>query len=113
MTPERAIEIVYAVNCRLFFNMGILEECPSLDGVSLSEMLLAKQTVEKINREEEARGRSQGRGVTMTVIPDDRLIAATYVLEHYPASLDSVVAVIAGNKTKVLGVQVLPGRGCK
>ena len=81
MTPDRAIDIVRRINARYFLAMGISQEpvLPSLDGVSLAEMLEATGTVGKINDTTTA-----GTGPkAFYVVPDDRLIAAVYTVVNY------------------------------
>lgn len=93
VTLERASEIVAAICYRSFhaMDMGIsaLPERP-LEGVTLAEMLEARALVEAQNNEATAAQRSIGGSITISIIPDDRLIAAAYALENY-ASTDSVV----------------------
>jgi hypothetical protein len=87
MTPDRAREIVNAINNRCLFKMGLTEKLPSLAGVSLAQMVEATQIVEAGNA---ARGAVRG-GHTIHMIPAERLIAAVYALENYPADGDAVV----------------------
>lgn len=83
MTPERAAEIVAAINNRAFMSMGLADQAGSLQGVSLAEMLEAKALVKQGNEESEAGARRSGGGYSISCTPDDRLIAAVYTLEHY------------------------------
>lgn len=50
MTPDRAHEIVKAVNDRCFFGMGLTEKPGSLSDVSLADMLEAKRLIEEKNK---------------------------------------------------------------
>jgi hypothetical protein len=88
MTPERAKEIVSAINDRCFYTMGIgTGKLDSLEGVTLGEMLQAKEIVEQGN----ASASSAGGSYSISLIPDDRLIAAAYCMEHYPVSQAAIV----------------------
>lgn len=95
MTRERAQEIVSAINDRAYFKMG-LKEAPdigSLEGVSLAEMLEAKNTVEAGNKAAQERAKQTGGTYSVSIIPDDRLIAAAYALEHYHPDNEAVVVI--------------------
>lgn len=95
MTPERAKEIVSAINDRAYFKMG-LKEAPdigSLEGVSLAEMLEAKNAVEAGNRAAQEHAKQTGGTYSVSIIPDDRLIAAAYALEHYQPDNEAVVVI--------------------
>lgn len=89
MTPERAQEIVTAINNRCMFTMDLfgVDKLHSLKGVSLAEMLEAKEVIEAQNRAAESVDGSR----TIKMIPDDRLIAAAYCMEHYPASDEAIL----------------------
>lgn len=94
MTPERAQEIVTAINARGFYTIGLWHEgrpLGSLEGVGLAEMIEAKNAVEAANAQEEAHAKETGGGYTIRIVPDDRLIAAVYAIEHYPASSEPIV----------------------
>lgn len=95
MTRERAAEIVAAICYRSFhaMDMGIsaVPERP-LDGVTLAEMLEARALVEANNNEAIAVQRDIGGKITLSVIPDDRLIAAAFALENYPSTQRVIVA---------------------
>jgi hypothetical protein len=92
MTPDRAKEIVKAINARAFFTMGIGDGAlPPLAGVSLAEMVEAAEVVRLANATTPA---VDGRR-TIHVVPDDRLIAAVYCMEHYPCSNEPIVMVPA------------------
>lgn len=91
MTPERAQEIVSAINDRAFFRLGMVEKVGSLERVSLAEMLEAKGIVAAGNAEAKQRQEQVGGSISIKVIPDDRLIAATYALEHYHPDNEAVV----------------------
>jgi len=87
MTPERAREIVSAINDRCFFTMKLVESPKSLAGVTLAEMLEAKTIVEAENDAAE----SVNGSYTIKMVPDDRLIAAAYCMEHYPVSDEAIL----------------------
>lgn len=90
MTPERAHEIVATINRYAFYTMGLYEPgqtLGSLEGVTLAEMLEAKAWVELDN---ETRPAIDGKR-TIHVVPDDRLIAAAYVINHYQADSDAIL----------------------
>lgn len=86
---ERALSIVRAINDRCFFAMGISETVGSLEGVSLADMLEAKRLVEQRN---ENAAYVDGKR-TINVVPDDRLIAAAYTLEHYRPDNEAIAVV--------------------
>lgn len=92
MDLNRAQEIVSAINDRAFFNMGLKDTVASLGGISLAEMLEAKSVVEADNDERQRRQQMEGGAVRFRVVPDDRLIAAAYALEHYYPDNGAVVA---------------------
>lgn len=91
MTPERAQEIVSAINDRAFFKMGLVEHVRSLAGVTLAEMLEAAGIVDAGNIAQRERQQREGGSITINVIPDDRLIAAAYALEHFHPNDEAVV----------------------
>lgn len=104
MTPERAREIVAAIADRSFMAMGISDKSPSLEGVSLVDMLEAATVVEQANRE----AKTVDGMRTFHVVPDDRLIAAVYALEHYDSYGQWIAAKIDGTTTRVLRVVLMP-----
>lgn len=77
MTRERAIDICQRINARAFLAMGVTErpDLPSLEGVTLRQMLEAAAIVRLANGD--ARLVDGRRHVY--VVPDDRLVAAVYV----------------------------------
>lgn len=84
MELERAKEIVHAINCASYATMRIdgFEVPKWLEEVSLADMLEAKAAVERLDREQ----KPDVNGTrTFHMKPDDRLIAAVYVLLHYDA----------------------------
>ena len=91
MTPERAEEIISEICWRSFTSMGLNENRPlaSLSGVTLSEMLEARSIIEEQNR----RQREKAGTVTLTVIPDDRLIAEVYAFENYEPDRRPIIRV--------------------
>ncbi|AAL49610.1 unknown [Sinorhizobium phage PBC5] len=109
MPLERARQIVTAINHRAFFAMGISDKSASLEGVTLIDMIEAKARVEKENDAPPVDGKK-----AFTIVPDDRLIAAAYALEHYDGD-KSAVAVVPGRDMfgepcrKALGVVQLAG----
>lgn len=91
-TPElmplaRAVKIVTAINQRLFFAMGITDQCNSLAGVSLPDMIAARDRV----RIENSLAKPIDGVRQSYVVPDDRLISAVYTLEHYDGSDETIV----------------------
>ncbi len=105
LSLDRAIAICDAISDRVFFPMGLVATARPLEGVSLDEMLRAAALVRQANRDAKA-----VNGTTAYhVVPDDRLIAAAYVLQHYDAGDDQVAVPGAEEGTvKVLGIAVLP-----
>jgi len=90
MTPERAQEIVTAINNQALYSMGVYgpDRLAPLEGISLADMIEAKRIVEEGNKTREGPGPH-----TIHCVPDDRLIAAAYVLQHYPSSEEAVLYV--------------------
>lgn len=85
MTPERAIEIVQAINNRMFVTMDLpVPQSLPLTGVSLAQMVEAKDIVKGLNANAHAAVRAPGETYSTSVVPDDRLIAAVYAIEHFP-----------------------------
>jgi hypothetical protein len=104
MTPDRAKTIVGAINDRAFVSMGIGDGAlPSLEGVSLAEMIEAATVVRALNTAAEVRQRAEGGSVTISVVPDDRLIAAVYCMEHFPCDDESILCVPASRQERFLG----------
>lgn len=91
MTPERAQEIVTAINARCMVSMGIDQPLGSLQDVSLAEMLEAKSIVEAKNAAAQAHASENGGGYSISMVPADRLIAAVYVVGHYQPSRKPVL----------------------
>ncbi|PZU87883.1 MAG: hypothetical protein DI527_18110 [Chelatococcus sp.] len=91
MTPERAEEIVSAINYRAFISLGMADKAGSLDGVTLAEMLEAKSVVLGMNVTARERAVGDGTSYSTSVVPDDRLIAAVYVFEHYRPSREPIL----------------------
>ncbi|MEW6256928.1 MAG: hypothetical protein AB1592_13315 [Pseudomonadota bacterium] len=91
MTPERAQDIVSAINARCFVTMGIDQELYSLEGVSLAEMIEAAAIVQAKNAAAEAHARAHGGGYSISMVPAHRLIAAVYVVEHYEPAREPIL----------------------
>lgn len=109
MEIERARNIVKAVNARCFVTIGLERELPSLDGVSLAEMIEAKAIVDNVNKSSAAAAKISGGGYSISVVPDDRLIAAVYCMDHYPCSREPVLAIPSGERhQKVVAVLTIP-----
>ncbi len=104
MALNRAKAICAAINDRCFFNIGITETVGSLKDLSLAEMLEAKRIVKNKNRSADLEN-----GVrAISLIPDDRLIAAAYTLEHFHADEEeSVISVPLGANIKALAVIII------
>ncbi len=86
MDLVRAKQINEACFQHVMWGMGLTDkEPPSLEAYSLQEMLDASRLVKADNV-----GRQE-----VTVVCDERLIAALYVLYHYPASSIESVEPIA------------------
>lgn len=105
MHIARARDIVRAINARCFTTLGLEHDLPSLDGVSLAEMIEAKRVVENVNAANEAAAKFSGGRRTIHVVPDDRLIAAVYTLHHYHDSREPILSIPAGaTRNKVVAV---------
>ena len=115
MTPERAAEIVSAINDRALYQLGMVQKLGSLAGVSLAEMVEAKNVIEAGNLEARQRQEREGGSITIRTIPDDRLIAAAYALEHYRPTFEAIAVVPTSEwpfDRRVIGVFGLePGQG--
>jgi len=97
MTPERAQEIVTAINDRALLAMGIDRNMGSLEGVSLAEMLAATEIVAAGNKAREHVARQTGTSCSISIIPAERLIAAVYTLENYKPG-NEAIAIIPTNE---------------
>ncbi|MFG1376111.1 hypothetical protein [Xanthobacter autotrophicus] len=91
MTPERAREIVAAINNRALITIGIDQPLLSIEGVTLAEMLEAKAMVVAQNKRAEAEARQRGGRYSISMVPDDRLIAAAYALQHFAVSQEPIL----------------------
>lgn len=101
MSLERALEITAAI-CARSWATDISPDWaqPSLAGISLREMLDARDVVDAEN----ARPKSKGPR-TIYVVPDPRLIAAVYTFEHYEPSRQAVLSVpMADGRKRMLAV---------
>jgi hypothetical protein len=79
LTTERAIEICAAICQRAFHAEGLWDQpMTSLEGVTLGQMLEAAALVERENTRQSAASK-----VVLHVVPDPRLIAGVFTLEHY------------------------------
>jgi hypothetical protein len=111
MDTTRAREIVSAINNRCMVTIGVEEELQPLAGGSLEQMLLAKRMVETANRANQAAAKISGGRYTLNVVPDDRLIATAYVLDHYPCSNEPVLSVPYGQSSqRVVAVLSVPNQ---
>ncbi len=75
MTLERAHEIKGALVGISMVSMGLEEKCPDLSGYTLAEMVEAGKVIESAEKD----------GTPITVICDDRQVAAIYALVHHDA----------------------------
>lgn len=96
MTLERAREIVKAVNARCFVTMGLERDLPSLEGISLGEMVEATAMVRNANKAAESLAKLSGGTYSISMVPDDRLIAAAYAIDHFPISDEPILALPLG-----------------
>jgi len=104
MTPERAREIVDKCNAHIWYGMGISENVPpSLAEYSLAELMAANHMMAG-----EAGTTDNHDGTkSLAVHCDDRLVAALYVLYHYPAQPPSAVETVVNNdKAGIVVVRV-------
>lgn len=96
MDPTRAREINAALVAHAMYDMGLRDEDPpSLKGISLEEMIQATRILQKENRDNPNGG---------SCVCDDRLIAALYVLTHYPASDGDEAILVARNQRSGVAV---------
>lgn len=89
MTLERALGICQSINARLFLAEGLTDEprLPTLENVSLGEMLAAARIVSERNAAEPSRDGHR----TLIVVPCERLIAAVFVAVNYDARHTPIV----------------------
>lgn len=73
--------------------MDLVDKVASLEGVSLAEMLQAKEVIEAENRRREAYAKEHGGSYSISMVPADRLIAAAYVLDNYHPDRDAICMV--------------------
>jgi ferritin-like metal-binding protein YciE len=92
MDLTRAQSIVSAINDRAFTTMDLPADMASLADVSLADMIEAKRLVQDANEAAVTAAKGTGERYTIRVVPDDRLIAAVYAIEHYPCSNTAVLA---------------------
>ncbi|GAB4071697.1 hypothetical protein KHC28_00185 [Ancylobacter sonchi] len=93
MDIARAHEIVAAINARSLVTIGIEQPLGSLAGVTLLEMIEAKAAVERENVAAIEAAKAKGGGYSINLVPDDRLIAATYALEHFTPSREAILCI--------------------
>jgi hypothetical protein len=100
---SRSLEIVHACTETQLFAMGISKEPPpSLDEYTLEDLIDAQRAI----REENARRTDGG----VTVVSDDRGIAALYVATHFdaePADACEPIAVVGNRAVVVVDVNTL------
>lgn len=112
MDIARARDIVRAVNARCYATVGIEIELPSLEGVSLAEMIEAKQVVQNLNAANEAAAKISGGSYSISMVPADRLIAAVYTLDHYHDSREPILSIPAGTaRQRVVAVLTINNAG--
>lgn len=83
MDINQARTIVSAINSRCYATAGIDVELGDLSEVSLPQMLEAKGIVESANRAAEEKAKNTATSFSISMVPDDRLIAAVYCSLHY------------------------------
>ncbi|WP_234053678.1 MULTISPECIES: hypothetical protein [unclassified Xanthobacter] len=93
MREDRAHEIVAAINSWAAVTLGLDVSMGGLEGVSLAEMLEAKEIVETRNRRAADAAEASGGSYSISVVPDDRLVAAAYCLDHYPTGNEAILCV--------------------
>ncbi|WP_439392386.1 hypothetical protein ACRQ5Q_22585 [Bradyrhizobium sp. PMVTL-01] len=109
MELSRAREIVQAINARCFVTIGLDKDLPSLEDVSLGEMMEATNMVRNANQAARAAAEINGGGCTISIVPDDRLIAAVYTLHHYPCSREPILSIPFGAaRQHVVAVLAIP-----
>jgi hypothetical protein len=104
MDLARARDIVIAINDRCMFTMDLPAKCETLAGVSLAEMIEAKRLVQNASAANKAAAAVTGEPYTLYCVPDDRLIAAVYTLEHYDVSRTAILAVPRKGWIKALAI---------
>lgn len=93
MTKKRAFEIANICSAHALYSIGLLPQVESLDGVTLDELLKAKQIVKRAN-------------ITSLVCEDDYLAALYLAYSFEPVengpSLTPVVTAVNGNVVGVM-----------
>lgn len=86
MTIERANQLINAVCCLPFAEMGIEQDIEAgiaiLHGASLANLIEAKEVIRADNEAKNA-ALKDGESRVIVTLPDDRLIAATYAFVHH------------------------------
>lgn len=93
LTLEQAQDIVAAINHRAFITNGLKEDQPlaSLSNVSLAEMLEAAEAVRAENRRREQAAKGTGESYSISLVPEERLIAAVFVADNYQPGLSPIL----------------------
>lgn len=83
---EAEAERINGILCGIHFHLlGLQRECPDARGLSLGQMIEARDIVRRTKKRDEL-----GRQV-ITATPDDRLIAAIYAWANYEPSQEAIV----------------------
>jgi hypothetical protein len=85
MSVEKAKEIVGCMVLWMMYHMEVTNDEPPKLTYSLRELIEANDIVKKANKDAEQTPFIDGkRSRTMSLVCDDRLIAALYTAAHYP-----------------------------
>jgi hypothetical protein len=97
MDLARARRIVSAINDRCLAHVGLPRNLATLKNISLADMMEAKRVVENANEAAEAAARITGEQYRVSMVPDDRLLAAVYCIDHFPASDEPALQIPDGD----------------
>lgn len=88
MKIKEAQKIVGEMIQHVMYHQGISENRPPKMEYSLQEMVKANSIIEKRNKTLKGRITKKGRIMKISMVCDDRLIAALYALTHYDPSTE-------------------------
>jgi hypothetical protein len=110
MPLDRASSIVEAICRASIATMGVVDPPAAPEPPpSLAECLDAVRTIESRNAQEQARHKARGGSMSLSVVPDERLVAAAYTAWNYqPDSADDAPNVVAVTRGAAVVVVATP-----
>lgn len=90
MPLERARELCSIVNSYAYATLGVKAATPLPKDVSLFDLVQAREIVERENKRLET-APADGGSRSFYMLPDPRLIAAVYAIEHYPVGPQAII----------------------